>query len=255
MTRSDDFLRGSLNIRQGLDAHVKQVVTVRDGKRIAVVLKIIAHNRTNKTIVLNEPYRLRVGQASNVTAFDVLNRRALTARHNPGNKQLEVHFEENRQLRPGEQIIWRVSFTSNRFRVLKGREDSDCSIGIFVLDPLEQYQDVLIINHRVDLRFRFLEIRDGKLCKRPIVDQENNQDVCVVPVERSGALELIFDSFDLSQDQKMKAIFRYRFTQASKARAFWSGYGVPALSKAAKIGLAILPVFLKALMNRRFHDQ
>jgi len=252
MTRADDLFRSNLKMRQGLYARVKQTVTVRDGKRIEVVLKITALNRTNKTIVLDEPYRVPVGQASNVAAYDVINRKPLLARHHPGSKRLEVHFEANRELRPNEQMTWRVSFTSTRFRILKSTKDPDCSIGVFVLDPLEKYKNVPIINHRVQLRVRFIEVRDGNLFKRPFVDQSNNQQVGVRPIERPRALDLVFDKFDLPRGQSMKATFNYRFAKISKARTIWAHYARPVLSHAAKVGLAILPILLKELIDRRF---
>src|SRR2546425_7383780 len=102
-------------IDDGLWAEVHQVVTVDRGGQITVRVTITAYNYTKEEILLDEPYFISVREASDVKAYDLVNKRRLPARHNLKRKRIEVGFSPNTVLPPNEKFSWRVSFKSMWF--------------------------------------------------------------------------------------------------------------------------------------------
>jgi len=247
MTEKINLRKNPIRIDEGLRAEVHQVVTVNRDGQITVQIRITAHNCTKEEILLDEPYCIRVRVASDVTAYDLVNKRRLAARHNLKRKRVEVGFSPNTVLLPNEKFSWRVSFKSMWLGNTQPNKDQNLLTGIFVIGPLKSYKSVSIRNHRISLRIRFLRLNAKSLLRVPVVDTYTNNRNIPMQLGGPNGADITFAPFDLQKGAKLRALFTYSYQSTaidesdrlSWPSKIWGNYVQPALRAIPVIFAAI----------------
>lgn len=257
MTEKINVRKNPIRIDEGLRAEVHQVVTVSRGGQITVQVRITAYNCTKEEILLDEPYCIRVREAADVTAYDLVNKRRLAARHSLKKKRIEVGFSPNTVLLPNEKFSWRVSFKSMWLGNPQPNNDQNLLTGIFVIGPLESYKSVSIRNHRISLRIRFLRLNAKNLLRVAVVDTyTNNQNIPMQLGDGPNGADITFAPFDLQKGTKLRALFTYSYQSTAIDESDGLSWPSKTWGNYVQLALRAIPVIFPAIsaFKELIHD-
>lgn len=156
----------------GIHSRVKAAVAVDPQTAdLTVRLTITAHNQTEQTIELREPYPLpKFENLQNLDARDLHNRKLKTVRQNG---EGIVQFPEGLAIGPGEDYTWIVTFNCTCFFQ---KQDEDI-LGPYPIKAQQEFNGVRVSSHDFEYAFTFYKPQPRRLWpfKEIVVRQVNNR--------------------------------------------------------------------------------
>jgi hypothetical protein len=197
--------------KQGeLYAVISLTLTIHEDGHLEVVLEIESENRSDEMIHLNKSYRIPMKKgASNVQAYDLSNKKELTAFDNRKGGYVDIIFERNTILPPHQKFSWRVSYTTSEFEKKMAKDTCHShSTSHFSLDPQRSYKKIPIQNHRVHLKAIYEKRRDKNGKPLPTtLTQQNTLNIRETIIGKEDYIECSLEPFDLARGEQVEFTF------------------------------------------------